>query len=80
MALHSVQQIEQAIDELKPEERAELYAWMEQHRSEPQPKRDMSVFEEGRRIFSSPEDAALLDEVVKIIYEERRRPSRDFDV
>ncbi|HEV2963860.1 MAG TPA: hypothetical protein VG649_18685 [Candidatus Angelobacter sp.] len=35
-----------------------------------------SVFEQGLGLFSSPEDAALLDEVVSIAYDERRRPSR----
>ncbi|MGA3024475.1 MAG: hypothetical protein ABSF98_06885 [Bryobacteraceae bacterium] len=35
-----------------------------------------SVFEQGLGLFGSPEDAALLDEVVSIAYEERRRPSR----
>ena len=35
-----------------------------------------SVFEQGLGLFSSPEDAALLDEVVSIAYEERRRPSK----
>jgi plasmid stability protein len=35
-----------------------------------------SVFEQGLGMFGSPEDAALLDEVVSIAYEERRRPSR----
>lgn len=34
-----------------------------------------SVFEEGLGLFGTPEDAALLDEVVSIAYEERRRPS-----
>jgi hypothetical protein len=35
-----------------------------------------TVFEQGLGLFGSPEDAALLDEVVSIAYEERRRPSR----
>ena len=35
-----------------------------------------SVFEEGLGLFGSPEDAALLDEVVTIAYEERRRHSK----
>ena len=35
-----------------------------------------SVFEQGLGLFGSPEDAVLLDEVVSIAYEERRRPSR----
>jgi hypothetical protein len=33
-------------------------------------------FEQGLRLFGGPEDAALLDEVVAIAYEERRRPSK----
>ena len=35
-----------------------------------------SVFEQGLGLFGSPEDAALLDEVVSISYQERRRPSK----
>ena len=35
-----------------------------------------SVFEQGLGLFGSPEDAALLDEVVAIAYAERRRPGR----
>ena len=31
---------------------------------------------QGLGMFSSPEDAALLDEVVSMAYEERRRPSK----
>lgn len=34
-----------------------------------------TVFDQGLGLFGSPEDAALLDEVVTIAYEERRRPS-----
>jgi hypothetical protein len=34
-----------------------------------------TVFEQGLGLFGSPEDAALLDEVVAIAYEERRRPT-----
>jgi hypothetical protein len=34
-----------------------------------------TVFEQGLGLFGSPEDAALLDEVVAIAYQERRRPS-----
>jgi hypothetical protein len=34
-----------------------------------------TVFEEGLGLFGSREDAALLDEVVSIAYEERRRPT-----
>jgi plasmid stability protein len=34
-----------------------------------------TVFEQGLGLFGSPEDVALLDEVVSIAYHERRRPS-----
>ena len=34
-----------------------------------------SVFEEGLGMFGSPEDAALLDEVVAMAYADRRRRS-----
>lgn len=34
-----------------------------------------TVFEQGLGLFGSPADASLLDEVVSIAYEERRRPS-----
>ena len=35
-----------------------------------------TVFEQGLGLFGSPEDAALLDEVVSLAYEERRRPTK----
>jgi hypothetical protein len=35
-----------------------------------------TVFEQGLGLFGSPADASLLDEVVSIAYEERRRPSK----
>jgi hypothetical protein len=35
-----------------------------------------TVSEQGPGLFGSPEDAALLDEVVSIAYEERRRPTK----
>jgi hypothetical protein len=51
---------------------AEDYAWQVlQHELVPP-----TVFEQGLGLFGSPEDAALLDEVVSIGYEERRRPSK----
>jgi hypothetical protein len=34
-----------------------------------------TIAEQGLGLFSSPEDAALLDEVVSLAYAERRRPS-----
>jgi hypothetical protein len=38
-----------------------------------------TVFEQGLGLFGSPEDAALLDEVVSLAYEERRRPTRSVE-
>ena len=35
-----------------------------------------TVFEQGLGLFGSPADAALLDEVVSLAYEEKRRPSK----
>jgi hypothetical protein len=35
---------------------------------------EATVFEQGLGLFGSPEDAAILDEVVQLAYEERRRP------
>lgn len=35
-----------------------------------------TVFEQGLGLFGSSEDAALLDDVVAIAYQERRRPSK----
>ena len=35
-----------------------------------------TVFEQGLGLFGSPEDSALLDEVVSLAYKERRRPSK----
>ena len=42
---------------------------------QPVPLPAKTVFEQGLGLFGSPEDAALIDEVVAIAYEERRRPS-----
>jgi hypothetical protein len=38
-----------------------------------------TVFDQGLGLFGSAEDAALLDEVVAIAYEERRRPASPSD-
>lgn len=35
-----------------------------------------TIAEQGRGLFGSPEDAALLDEIVSVAYAERRRPSQ----
>ncbi len=74
--MNSLQEIERAIDGLKPQELAELYAWLDRHRPAGQGPSQATVFEEGLGLFGSPEDAALLDEVVQLAYAERRRPSR----
>jgi hypothetical protein len=34
------------------------------------------AFQQGLGLFGSPEDSALLDEVVSLAYQERRRPSK----
>src|SRR5882762_2476063 len=39
-------------------------------------KTPQTVFEQGLGLFGSPEDAALLDEVVSIAYKERHRSAR----
>jgi hypothetical protein len=75
MVLNSVQEIERAIDELTPEQLAELYAWLDRHRPAHKSRSDATVFEQGLGLFGSAEDAALLDEVVQMAYEERRHPS-----
>jgi hypothetical protein len=36
-----------------------------------------TVFEQGLGLFSSPEDAALIDDVVSLVYAERRRPTKE---
>lgn len=38
---------------------------------------NLTVFEQGLGMFGSPDDAALLDEVVALAYADRRRPSKD---
>jgi hypothetical protein len=80
MELKTIQDIERAIDALPPHELAELYAWLDRHRP-PQLNAgaELSVFEQGLGLFGSPSDAALLDDVVRLAYDERRRPSRSLD-
>jgi hypothetical protein len=72
--MSTVQEIEQAIEKLTPEELQELYAWLE-YKHLPQTQ-VMSVAEQGLGMFSSPEDAKLLDEVVEMAYAERKRPAQ----
>ena len=76
MGLNTIQDIERAIDALPPHELAELYAWIDQHRPHNPAQSGATVFEQGLGLFGSPDDAALIDEVVQIAYEERRRPPR----
>jgi hypothetical protein len=76
MSLTSIQDIERAIDALPPQELAELYAWIDRNRPQNLVQSGATVFEQGLGLFGSPDDAALIDEVVHIAYEERRRPPR----
>lgn len=39
-----------------------------------------SVFEQGLGLFGNPADSALLDEVVSMAYEERKRPAKSVPV
>jgi len=57
-------------------ELAELYAWLDRHRPQNPAQSGATVFEQGLGLFGSPDDAALIDEVVHIAYEDRRRPQR----
>ena len=72
--MNSLQDIERAIDGLQPQEMAELHAWLDRHRPAVKSRADATVFEQGLGLFGSPEDTALLDEVVELAYKERRRP------
>jgi hypothetical protein len=76
MDLRTLKDIERAIDALTPFELAELNAWLARHRLPNTPHSDDTVFEQGLGLFGSPDDSALLDEVVHVAYEERRRPTR----
>ena len=75
--MSSLLEVERAIENLKAQELAELYAWLERrHPSTAGQPSGQAVFEQGLGLFGSPEDAALLDEVVELEYQERRRPGR----
>lgn len=74
--MNSVADIERAIDGLKLEELAELYAWIDLHRPGNLTQTNGAIFEQGLGLFGSPEDSALLDDVVDLAYQERRRPGR----
>jgi hypothetical protein len=75
MELKTIDEIERAIDALPPRELAEFYAWLDQHRSL-QIAGTPNVAESGLGLFGGPDEAALLDEVVRTAYEERSRSSR----
>ena len=74
--MNSLEEIERAIESLKPQELVQLYAWFDGQRQASLPSPDAMVFEQGLGLFGSPEDAKLLDEVVGLAYKERRRPAR----
>jgi hypothetical protein len=74
MNFNSVEDIERAIAELTPKQQAELYDWLDRHRSSDTGRANIGIFEQGLGLFGSPADSALLDEVVQRAYEERRRP------
>jgi hypothetical protein len=74
--LKTIREIERAIAALPPQQLAELYAWLDRQRQHNTATPEPTLFEQGLGLFASPEDAALIDEVVQIAYEERRRPSR----
>ena len=71
--MDSLQDIERAIDSLKPQELAELCAWLDRHRPTEAISQEAGVIKEGLGLFSSADDSALLDEVVRLAYQERRR-------
>lgn len=73
--MNSLKEIERAIYGLDAQQLAELYAWLDQHRFAQIGRSDRTVFEQGLGLFGGPEDSALLDEVVELAYEERRRDS-----
>jgi len=74
--MDSLKEIERAIDGLNPKQLAELYVWLDKHRAAHLGQGDATVFERGLGLFGDPQDAALLDEVVDLAYQERHRPSR----
>jgi hypothetical protein len=45
-------------------------------KKDPEALTGRTIAEQGLGLFGSPEDAALIDEVVSLAYADRRRPSR----
>jgi hypothetical protein len=74
--LKTILDIERAIVALTPQDQTELYAWLDRNRPVSAGQSETTVFEQGLGLFGSMEDAALIDEVVHIAYQERRRPRR----
>ena len=50
----------------------ELYAWFDQQRSIALRRAELTVAKQGLGLIGSPEDAALLNDVVQLAYAERR--------
>ncbi len=55
---------------------ARAIASLPQDDETPSVRSSSSVSAQGLGLFGSPEDASLLDEVVSMAYQERRRPSK----
>lgn len=70
-------QVEQAYRDAAQAKGMPLDALVRQVLIDRQPANDSAEerFERGLGLFGSPGDAALLDEVVAIAYQERRRPT-----
>lgn len=74
--MHSLEDIERAISGLTPEDLAKLYAWLKEQHPAQLPSNDPNVLAGGLGLFGNADEARLLDEVVDLAYEERRRPGR----
>ena len=85
MSLNVSQQTEARLTEEAQRQGVSVDALVERPMSErtasaPAPNREPenpTVFEQGLGLSSSPEDAALIDEVVSHAYTERRRPAKE---
>jgi hypothetical protein len=84
MTIHVSQQTEARLTEEAQRQGLSVDALIERLMSErtvsaPAPKLEpaQTVFEQGLGLFGSPEDAALLDEVVSLAWAERRRPTKE---
>lgn len=75
-SLHSLEDIERAISGLAPQDLDKLYDWLKEQRPARLPPNDPNVLASGLGLFGNADEARLLDEVVDLAYEERRRPTR----